>query len=160
MTRVKQYVQKISFFYNHDPTNNISTQYKKGFISVDTVGLDFAMEQNLRLHTCGNFGTAGAAVFADVVENTNTIVLDSFSGITGTPSVSIGDIFTITGELVRKLVKDYVVHGGKWMHEIPWGGKNDIGLTVVNGVYLIRVTRTYLDGTGRVTKVIKQGIIK
>ena len=68
-------------------------------------------------------------------------------------------IYTITGKLVRRLAEEQIVTKGI-NRKIMWDGKNDVGLTIVNGVYLLRVTKEPLDRSGKVTEVIKQGIVK
>ncbi|MBU1078368.1 MAG: Ig-like domain-containing protein, partial [Spirochaetes bacterium] len=67
--------------------------------------------------------------------------------------------YTVTGELVRKLVVDKVFAGNQ-RHFVTWDGKNDIGLRVVNGVYLLKVKGEYVDGSGKFSKTWKQGIMK
>ena len=68
-------------------------------------------------------------------------------------------IYTITGELVRNLTEDETLLAGL-DRRIHWDGKNDLGLIVVNGVYLIRINRENIDGSGKETIILKQGVIK
>ncbi|MDD5065919.1 MAG: NosD domain-containing protein [bacterium] len=72
-------------------------------------------------------------------------------------------IYTITGELVRNLVKDVVFQGGvlyEGSRAVVWDGKNDMGVNVVNSVYLLKVKGEYTDGSGTFSKTWKQGIMK
>ena len=68
-------------------------------------------------------------------------------------------IYTITGELVRNLTKDEILIAGL-DRRIHWDGKNDLGLMVVNGVYLIRINKEGMDNSNKEVIILKQGIIK
>jgi len=68
-------------------------------------------------------------------------------------------IYTVSGELVRTLAVDHVMTAGR-DRRLIWDAKNDVGLKVVNGIYLIRVEKENLDGTEKEIKILKQGIIK
>jgi len=74
-------------------SDEIGRQYKTGQMG-SSLGGTFEMDQNLKLHTCGNFGTS-CSLYEDMVEGGNTIVLNDFVGVIGTPSANEGDILTI-----------------------------------------------------------------
>ncbi|MBU1076100.1 MAG: hypothetical protein KKH98_02325, partial [Spirochaetes bacterium] len=68
-------------------------------------------------------------------------------------------IFTLTGELVKTL-SDGQTFSGTTRHILQWNGKNDAGVEVVNGVYLIHVKGGFLNNSGKFSKTWKQGIVK
>ena len=68
-------------------------------------------------------------------------------------------IYTILGELVKSLAEDEFFLKG-FEYKKYWDGTNDIGLKVVNGVYLIKVEMKPVDGSRPIRKILKQAIIK
>jgi hypothetical protein len=56
------------------------------------------------------------------------------------------ELFTITSEAVKTIVSDDLQPEGVYQDNI-WSGRNGIGLDVVPGTYLCRITANYTDGT-------------
>ena len=74
-------------------TNEISEQYKKGMMG-KSLGFQFGMDQNINVHTTGEF--AGTTLVDDtVVEGDAVITVDAFTN--AGPDVKKGDVFTIAG---------------------------------------------------------------
>ena len=86
-------VENLSGLFN--PSNDISRQNRQGQMG-DALGFSFEMDQNLKIHNTGNFGTA-ADLAADMVEGSNVISLTNFSDLVGDPTLEVGDIFTVAG---------------------------------------------------------------
>lgn len=75
---------------------NLSEQYRQGYMASNTLGFgDIAMDQNVRMHTCGAF--AGTVLVNDttVADGDTTIGMDAFTD--SAPTVKKGDVFTIAG---------------------------------------------------------------
>jgi hypothetical protein len=79
-----------------NPQIDTSDRWRKGKIGNPVAGFQFYSDQNVRLHTTGNFGT-GCQLKTPLTDNSNTIILDTFAGVTGNPGANEGDIFTIDG---------------------------------------------------------------
>lgn len=80
-----------------NPSSTISRQFTTG--ALQGVALDFkwAMDQNVNVHTTGNFGTTGA-VIEDYNVSGNFWMIDfSNDGDTPKPDLKHGDVFTIDG---------------------------------------------------------------
>lgn len=81
-------VGSLSGLFN--PQDKISKQYTKGLIYADTLGFDWAMSQNVKMHTEGSF--ASGTVNGTANQTGSTI---GVSAITGT--LNVGDIITFAG---------------------------------------------------------------
>jgi len=73
----------------------IGKQYRSGMLGI-TGGFQFEMSQNMKKHTSGNYGTS-AELKVNMVEGSDQIVIDTFAGVSGTPSFAVGDIISIAG---------------------------------------------------------------
>jgi len=71
-------------------------------------------------------------------------------------------IYTVTGEHVKTICEDKIFTEGEYDGDnaLIWDGKNEKGVEVVSGVYLINVKGEYLDGSGKIKKLWKQGIVR
>ena len=73
--------------------------------------------------------------------------LDNRIKITNLPQIATVKIFTVSGTLVRVLKKDDPVTS------IDWDLKNDFGIPIASGLYIIHV-ETYINGK-KENKIIK-----
>ena len=78
--------------------------------------------------------------------------LDNRVKITNLPERATISIFSVSGTLIRKLKKDDA------MTSIDWNLKNDYGIPIASGLYIIHVNAKFWDENGRIVekdKVIK-----
>jgi P22 coat protein - gene protein 5 len=94
-------INALSGFFN--PTNNISTQFKAGVFSdsMDTVGFNIAMSQNVARHTVGALGgspvvNGSGQGITSGWSNTGTLITNGWTAAAA-PRVAAGDIFTVAG---------------------------------------------------------------
>jgi hypothetical protein len=76
-----------------NPPSDISKLYRRGIIG-ETADFTFLVEQNIRIHDTGNYGT-GCLVKTTPVDGVAVLVLDTFADLVGTPTILKGDVFTI-----------------------------------------------------------------
>jgi hypothetical protein len=74
-------------------------------------------------------------------------------------------IYSLTGGLVRSFAYTAGSEGGKgvtggYNNKIEWDGKNGDGMTVGNGVYIIRINAEPADGSGSVVETKKVMVVK
>ncbi len=71
------------------------------------------------------------------------------------------EVFSQTGEKVIVLADRKYVDGGRvYENALSWDGKNGRGMTVVNGVYIIKVKIQYSDGSGSKQTLYKVAVRK
>ncbi|MBI2725402.1 MAG: hypothetical protein HYX42_04045 [Polaromonas sp.] len=136
----------LSGFFNDQ--NKLSSQYKKGMMGVDTLGMDFQMSQNLPTHTVGglggtplvngaNQGTINSGATDNPYAATTSLITDGWTAAAAN-RLKAGDVFTIAGVNAVNLVT-----------------KQDLGV-LQNFVVTADVSS---DGLGNLTAVISPAII-
>lgn len=95
----------LSGFFNDQ--SKVSSQYKKGMMGVDTLGVDFQMSQNLPSHTVGplggtplvngaNQGTINSGATDNPYASTTSLVTDGWSA-SAAARLKQGDVITLAG---------------------------------------------------------------
>ena len=136
----------LSGFFNDQ--NKLSSQYKKGMMGVDTLGMDFQMSQNLPTHTVGvlggtplvngaNQGLINAGSTDNPSANTTSLITDAWTAAVAV-RLKAGDVFTIAG-----------------VNSVNPVTKQDLGV-LQNFVVTADVSS---DGSGNLTAVISPAII-
>jgi len=83
-------VKALSGLYN--PTDEIGRQYTEGTMG-RALGLKWSMDQNIRNHTVGTFGTSTPAMAANATEGASTISTNGWAS--GASALKKGDIISI-----------------------------------------------------------------
>jgi flagellar hook assembly protein FlgD len=79
-------------------------------------------------------------------------------------TVSI-NIYTLLGDLVKKMSYASGTEGGRgasggYNNKISWDGRNDDGMTVGNGVYILRIRAEPSDGSEALSETKKVMVVK
>jgi hypothetical protein len=79
----------------YNPNGTISSQFRRGRMGDDTLGFNFAMDQNIGVHTSGtSFGTGTPTLTAAPANGATSLAITGFTGAT---TLRKGDILKLTG---------------------------------------------------------------